>query len=59
MSGKAARILLSEKQHEILQIIVKSTTASLRLIQRARIILLSYERLRNDEIATQVGLNRK
>jgi len=26
MSGKAARILLSEKQHEILQIIVKSTT---------------------------------
>ena len=59
MSGKAAWILLSEKQHEILQIIVKSTTASLRLIQRARIILLSYERLRNDEIATQVGLNRK
>ena len=59
MSGKGARILLSEKQHEILQIIVKSTTASLRLIQRARIILLSYERLRNDEIATQVGLNRK
>ncbi len=38
---------------------VKSTTASLRLIQRGRIILLSYERLRNDEIATQVGLNRK
>lgn len=59
MSGKAARILLSEKQHEILQIIVKSTTASLRLIQRARIILLSFERLRNDEIATQVGLSRK
>jgi len=59
MSGKAARILLSEKQHEILQIVVKSATASLRLIQRARIILLSFERLRNDEIATQVGLSRK
>lgn len=59
MSGKAARILLSEKQHEILQIIVKSTTASLRLIQRARIILLSFGRVRNDEIATRVGLSRK
>ena len=59
MSGKAARILLSEKQHEILQIIVKSTTASLRLIQRARIILLAFQRLRNDEIATPAGLSRK
>ncbi len=59
MSGKAARILLSEKQHEILQIMVKSTTTSLRLIQRARIILLSFQRLRNDVIATQVGLSRK
>jgi transposase len=59
MSGKAARILLSEKQQEILQIIVKSPTASLRLIQRARIILLAFGRVRNDEIATQVGLSRK
>jgi transposase len=59
MSGKAARILLSEKQLEILQTVVKSATASLRLIQRARIILLSFERLRNDEIAIQVGLSRK
>jgi len=59
MSGKAARILLSEKQQEILQIIVKSPTASLRLIQRARIVLRSFERVRNDEIATQVGLSRK
>ena len=59
MSGKAARILVSEKQHEILQIIVKSTTVSLRLIQRARIILLSFGRVRNDEIATRVGLSRK
>ena len=59
MSGKAARILLSEKQQEILQMIVKSPTASLRLIQRARIILLAFGRVRNDEIATQVGLSRK
>ena len=59
MYGKAARIFLSEKQHEILQIIVKSTTASFRLIQRARFILLPFERVRNEEIATQVGLSRK
>ena len=59
MSGKAARILISEKQQEILQIIVRSTTVPQRLIQRARIILLSFERVRNEEIATQVGLSRK
>jgi transposase len=59
MSGKAARILISEKQQEILQIIVRSTTAPQRLIQRARVILFAFERLRNEEIATQVGLSRK
>ena len=59
MSGKAAKILISEKQQEILQIIVRSTTVPQRLIQRARIILLSFERVRNEEIATQVGLSRK
>jgi len=59
MSGKAARILLTEKQQDILQKITQATTVSQRLIQRSRVILLAFERHRNEEIATLVELNRK
>ena len=37
MSGKAAKIRLTEKQHAILQQIVRSTTAPQRLVRRARL----------------------
>ena len=50
MSGKAARILLSEKQLDILQKITRSSTASQRLVQRSRVILLAFERRRNEEM---------
>ena len=59
MSGKAARILLSEKQLDILQKITRSTTASQRLVQRSRVILLAFERRRNEEIADEVKLHRR
>ena len=42
MSGKAARISLTEKQQSILQQVVRSFTAPQRLIQRARFILLGF-----------------
>lgn len=59
MSGKAARILVSEKQYDELLKITVAKTASLRLIQRARIILLAFQKGRNEDIAAEVGLNRK
>ena len=59
MSGKAARISLSEKQLEILQKITRSTTASQRLVQRTCVILLAFERRRNEEIADEVKLHRR
>lgn len=59
MSGKAARILLSEKQLDILQKITRSSTASQRLVQRSRVILLAFERRRNEEIADEVKLHRR
>ena len=59
MSGKAARILVSEKQHEELLRITNATTASQRLIQRARIILLAFQRRLNEDIADEVQLHRK
>ncbi|MEO2036305.1 MAG: transposase [Planctomycetaceae bacterium] len=59
MSGKAAKILLTETQQDILQKITRSTTSAQRLMQRARVILLAFEGRRNDDIATLVKLNRK
>jgi len=57
MPGKAAKIQLSEKQLELLQKIRRETTASVRLVQRSRIILLAFERQLNEEIADEVSLN--
>ena len=59
MSGKAARIRLSEKQYGILQQIERSTTAPQRLVQRARLILLAFAGKLNVVIAVEVGLARK
>ncbi len=59
MSGKAAKICLTEKQLIQLQQIKQSKTRSQRLIQRAAIILLAFEGLLNVRIAEQVGLGRK
>ena len=59
MSGTAARILLSVKQLDILRKITRSPTVSQRLGQRAQVILLAFERWRNDEIAVEIDLHRR
>ena len=56
MSGKAAKIVLSEKQHAILHQIVNSTTAPMRLIQRARLIVLAFGGKFNGAIGRVIGL---
>ena len=58
MSGKAARIVLTEKQQDMLRKITQSTTVSQRLMQRAIIVLLAFEQRRNDDIADEVQRNR-
>lgn len=59
MSGKAATVRLTEKQHAILQQIIRSVTASQRLGQRARLIVLAFDGMFNRVIADMVGLHRK
>ena len=59
MSGKAAKIMLTEKQESILRRIHHSTTAPQRLVQRVRIILLAFAGSLNVDIAKIVGLARK
>lgn len=59
MSGKAAKIVLTEKQQSILEKIRRSTTAPQRLVQRAQIILMAFSGAHNMDIAKQVGVARK
>jgi len=59
MSGKAAKIRLSEKQEGILQQIRRSTTAPQRLVQRVGMILLAFAGSLNVNIAREIGLARK
>lgn len=59
MPGKAAKIQLSEKQLAVLDEFHRSRTESCAVVQRASIVLLGYQGLRNDEISEKVGLNRQ
>jgi hypothetical protein len=57
MPGTAAKVFFTEVQMEMLEGIVASRTASVRLVQRAQIILLSYQKRNNELIGEVVGLN--
>jgi putative transposase len=59
MPGKAAKIVVTEKQHLLLNEFSKSRTVAKGVVQRATIILLGFAGLLNEEIASQVGLNRQ
>src|SRR4051794_25657603 len=59
MPGKAAKITITERQQEILQTFSRSVTAPSRLRQRASIIMLAFDGLRNGDIAAKVGLTHR
>ena len=58
MSGKAAKVQVTEKQFAILTQIANAKTASKQLIQRALIILAAFAGELNEDIAKQAGLGR-
>lgn len=57
MPGKAAKIQITERQLELLEEIAASRTASVRLVQRANIVLLAFAKNNNEEVGQVVGLN--
>lgn len=57
MPGTAAKVRLTERQMEILETIVASKTAAVRLVQRAQIILLAFDKKNNQTISEIVDLN--
>src|SRR5215831_15017748 len=59
MPGKAAKITITERQRDILCTLRDAVTAPSHLRQRASIILLAFDGLRNDEIAPQVRLGQR
>ena len=59
MSGKAAKIVLTEQQKTLLENIRRSRVASQRWIQRAQIILLAAEGMLNSEISLRVAMGRQ
>jgi transposase len=59
MSGKAAKIRLTEEQQNILQQIMRSTTVAKRLVQRVGVILGGFAGMLNVTIAKESGLARK
>src|SRR3954447_19700784 len=58
MPGKAAKVTVTERQHEILIALRNATTAPSHLRQRAAVILLAFDGLRNEVIAARIGLGR-
>ena len=56
MPGKAARVVISERQQAVLLQMSRSTTAPYRLRQRAQVILLAFEKRLNRDIAEEVQL---
>jgi transposase len=58
MPGKAAKIIVSERQQVLLKEFSKSRTVAKCVSQRATIILLGFQGFVNEDIAPQVGLNR-
>ena len=58
MPGKARKVVISERQQEILREIKQARTASVREVQRASIILLAFAGVLNEQIAEHVRLER-
>ena len=57
MPGKAAKIQVTERQLELLEEIAACRTAPVRLVQRAKIVLLAFAKNNNQEVGQVVGLN--
>jgi hypothetical protein len=58
MPGRARKLIITERQQAVLRTMTRSGTCPQSLAQRARIILLAFDGLRNDDIAARVGCER-
>ena len=59
MAGTAAKIVVSERQQKLLEEFRNSRTIGTCIVQRAKIVLLGFTGMLNEDIALQVGLPRR
>src|SRR3954469_11629769 len=59
MSGRAAKVRVSEKQLAVLEELSRSRTLAKGIVQRASILVLGFQGTFNEQIAVEVGLNRQ
>ena len=58
MPGRAAKVIITERQQDVLSTLTRSSTCPQALAQRARMILLAFDGLDNEEIAERLGCER-
>lgn len=58
MPGTAAKVVITERQKDVLEFFVRRPTSAQSLVTRSRIILLAFAKHRNDEIAGILGMER-
>jgi putative transposase len=58
MPGRARKLIVTERHQAVLQTIIRSGTSPQAIVQRARMILLAFEGLSNEQIAERVGCER-
>jgi transposase len=58
MPGKAAKVIITERQQQLLEEFSRSRSEPSFLRQRSAVILLAFAGLRNEQIAFQVDLER-
>lgn len=58
MPGRAAKVIISERQQEVLQTMTRSSTCPQALAQRAHMIWLAFDGWDNEEIADHLGCER-
>lgn len=58
MPGRAAKVIITERQQEVLQTMSRSSTCPQALAQRAGMILLAFQGLDNEDIAQRLGCER-
>jgi len=58
MPGSAAKVVVTERQQEVLRQMCTASTVPVRLVQHAKVILATFEGKSNEEIAPEVALDR-
>jgi Homeodomain-like domain len=58
MPGRAAKVIITERQQDVLRTLSRSSTCPQGLAQRARRILLAFDGLDNEAIAQRLGGER-